>query len=54
MIEEIIKYHEEAAKSAARLKMQGLSFDERATVYFHELAVKELQKLKNLTKQLDR
>lgn len=48
MIDEIIKYHEEAAKNASKRKAQGLSFEERSAVYFHERVILELMKIKNL------
>jgi hypothetical protein len=48
MIEEIIRYHEEATKHASKNKLRGLSQDERAAVYFHEGAVRELQRVKKI------
>jgi hypothetical protein len=49
MIDEIIRYHEEAAKHESKNKIRGLSQEERAAVYFHEGAVRELQQLKKAT-----
>jgi hypothetical protein len=51
MLNEIIEYHEKEAQTVSKSKAQGLKFEQRILLNFHENTIDFLLKLKKQTEK---